>query len=249
MKPRFSGKHALVTGAASGIGRAITLALAAEGALVRAVDCNEAALAALTCQAAENLFPSLCDLADRVAWRRLLLEAPAPDILVNSAAISLPTEPALRNDPAWDDTFAVNFDAIVESCRRAAETMPDGGRIINLSSIQGRLYERGSLAYGVAKAAVEQLTRGMAVELAPRGILVNAVAPGFVDTAMSRANGVNELETDWFRDHYLASGRIPLQRPAQPEEIARIVLFLASPENSYISGQIITADGGLSLTL
>jgi len=249
MNPRFSGKEALVTGAASGIGRAVALALAAEGARVRAVDRNKAGLEALVHLAPENVTPIVCDLADGFAWRRLLDSLPPPEILVNSAAVSLPTSPSTPDDPAWEQTFAVNFRAIVESCKDAAERMPEGGRIINLSSVQGRLYERGNLAYGVAKAAVEQLTRGMAVELAPRKILVNAVAPGFVDTAMSRAGGVNELETDWFRERYVEQGRIPLRRPAQPEEIAHVVLFLASPENTYLTGQIITVDGGLSLTL
>lgn len=247
MTPRFLEKQALVTGAASGIGRAVALALAAEGARVHAVDRDETGLASLVCT--ENLTISPCDLADRSAWRRTLRALPPPEILVNSAAVSLPSSPCMRDDPAWEQTFAVNFDALVEACKDAVERMPENGRIINLSSIQGRLYERGNLAYGVAKAAVEQLTRGMAVELAPRKILVNAVAPGFVNTAMSRASGINELETEWFQERYIAQGRIPLRRPAQPEEIACVVLFLASPENTYLTGQIITVDGGLSLTL
>ncbi len=96
---------------------------------------------------------------------------------------------------------------------------------------------------------MEQLTRCSAVELAPYGILVNAVAPGFVDTPMSRASGVNELETDWFRNNYIASGRIPLGRPARPEEMVGAVFFLAGPENTYITGQVVTVDGGLTLTL
>jgi len=95
---------------------------------------------------------------------------------------------------------------------------------------------------------MDQLTRTLAVELAPHNILVNGVAPGFVDTAMSVVNGVNELETDTFRDLYVKRRRIPLARASQPDEIARVILFLAGPENTYITGQTVVVDGGLSIT-
>jgi len=246
---RFSHKHALVTGAASGIGRAMVLALAGEGAFVHMVDCNEEGLQSLEQQFPKNLTACPCDLSDLNQWKATLRSISSLDVLIHSAAISLPTSLSLRDDPHWNRIWAINFEAVLESCRHAVEVMSDGGKIVHISSIQTRLYERGGLAYAVAKAGLEQLTRGLAVELAPRRILVNAVAPGYVDTAMSRASGVNELETDWFQERFIQQARIPLQRAAQPEEIARIVLFLASSENTYVTGQILCADGGLTLTL
>ena len=103
-------------------------------------------------------------------------------------------------------------------------------------------------AYAMAKAAINQYSRALALELAPRGILVNAIAPGFIDTPMSVVNGVNELESDWFRQNYVAGHHLPLKRAGQPEEIAGVALFLAGPDASYITGQVITVDGGLTIT-
>jgi NAD(P)-dependent dehydrogenase (short-subunit alcohol dehydrogenase family) len=100
----------------------------------------------------------------------------------------------------------------------------------------------------MAKAAINQYCRVLAVELAPRGILVNAIAPGFIDTPMSVIGGVNELESDWFKRNYVLGHHLPLRRAAQPEEIAGVALFLAGPDASYITGQVIIVDGGLTIT-
>jgi 3-oxoacyl-[acyl-carrier protein] reductase len=108
---------------------------------------------------------------------------------------------------------------------------------------------KGSSAYGVAKAAITQFTRSLAAELAPRNILANTIAPGFVNTPMSvKADGQNEVDTEWFKDNYIKYDHLPLKRAARPEEIAGIAWFLAGPDSSYMTGSVLTADGGLTIT-
>jgi 3-oxoacyl-[acyl-carrier protein] reductase len=126
--------------------------------------------------------------------------------------------------------------------------MVGAGRIIHITSIHGERAEQGSSAYAMAKAAINQYCRSLALELAARKILVNALAPGFVVTPMSVVNGVDELETAWFRDNYIEGHHLPLRRAVKPEEIAGVAYFLAGPDASYITGQIITVDGGLTIT-
>jgi 3-oxoacyl-[acyl-carrier protein] reductase len=100
----------------------------------------------------------------------------------------------------------------------------------------------------MAKAAINQFCRALAVEVADKNILVNAIAPGFVNTAMSVVDGVNELHTEWFQENYIRSHHLPLKRAAEPAEIAGVALFLAGKDASYITGQVITVDGGLTIT-
>jgi 3-oxoacyl-[acyl-carrier protein] reductase len=127
--------------------------------------------------------------------------------------------------------------------------MKDDGRIIHITSIHHERVAQGSSAYGMAKAAVTQLTRSLAIELAPRNILANAIAPGFVDTPMSiKADGKNELESEWFKNNYIKYDHLPLQRAAKPEDIAGAAWFLAGPDASYITGSVLTVDGGLTIT-
>lgn len=248
---RFAGQHALVTGGGSGIGRAIALALAEQGATVQIIGHEPGPLAEVAALQPEKIHAAVCDLRDAARWREIIRTAPRIDVLINNAAVSVPTNLFDAGDTSLAEVMAVNFGAAWEGSRAAAQRMAaqGGGRIVNITSVHSRMAERGSTAYGVAKAALEQLTRCLAVEWADHGILVNAVAPGFVDTPMSRATGVNELETDAFRQNYVASGRIPLRRAAQAEEMVPPVLFLAGKENTYVTGQVLVADGGLSLTL
>jgi 3-oxoacyl-[acyl-carrier protein] reductase len=128
------------------------------------------------------------------------------------------------------------------------EAHRDRGRIIHVTSIHGERAERMQSSYGMVKAALNQYCRALAIELAPRGILVNAIAPGFVDTPMSIVDGVSELETEWFRVNYAEGHHLPLRRAGHPEEIAGAAYFLAGPDASYITGQVLTVDGGLTIT-
>ena len=138
----------------------------------------------------------------------------------------------------------------VKLCRALVPLIADGGRIVHVTSIQHECAERGSSSYGMAKAALTQYTRSLALELAHRKIVVNAVAPGFVNTPMSiKADGTNEIETEWFRDNYVRYDHLPLKRAAQPEEIAGVILFLAGPDASYMTGSVVTVDGGLTITI
>jgi NAD(P)-dependent dehydrogenase (short-subunit alcohol dehydrogenase family) len=122
-----------------------------------------------------------------------------------------------------------------------------GGRIVNITSIHAQNSERRALAYDAAKGGLEAATRTLAIGLGERGVLVNSVAPGFVRTRMSVVNGQNELESDWFREGYVGSGRLPVGRPAEPSEIAPVVSFLLSPDNTYVSGSRVVVDGALTV--
>jgi 3-oxoacyl-[acyl-carrier protein] reductase len=122
------------------------------------------------------------------------------------------------------------------------------GRIVNITSVHATNGEAASLAYDSAKAGLEAATRSLAIELGPRGVLVNSVAPGFVRTRMSVVNGVDELDSAWFRDIYLGHGKLPLRRPAGPEEVASAVSYLVSADNTYCTGQRMVVDGGLTVT-
>jgi NAD(P)-dependent dehydrogenase (short-subunit alcohol dehydrogenase family) len=122
------------------------------------------------------------------------------------------------------------------------------GRIVNVTSVHATNGETASLGYDTAKAGLEAATRSLAIELGPRGVLVNSVAPGFVRTRMSVVGGGDELESEWFRQIYLDHGRLPLRRAAEPAEIAAAVSHLVSPDNTYLTGQRIVVDGGLLVT-
>jgi 3-oxoacyl-[acyl-carrier protein] reductase len=122
------------------------------------------------------------------------------------------------------------------------------GRIVNVTSIHARVGEERSLAYDVAKAGLEAATRTLAIELGPSGVLVNAVAPGFTRTRMAVVDGQDELESQWFRDVYVGYRKLPLRRPAEPSEIAAAIAHLVSPDNTYVTGQSLVVDGGVTVT-
>ena len=244
----LQGRTALVTGAANGIGRAIAERLALEGAQVAAVDVEAVPDLGRAVQSLR------WDLSDTDALEALLVEAEAAvgplDVLVNNAGVF---EPALAVDltlEAYRRVLAVNLDAPVFLATRAARGMIERGygRIVNITSVHGRFGEELALSYDVAKGGLEQATRTLAVELSRHGVLVNAVAPGFVSTRMAVVDGVNELESEWFKDVYIKHGKLPIRRYALPEEIAEHVAWLASERNSYVTGQVLTVDGGLTVT-
>jgi NAD(P)-dependent dehydrogenase (short-subunit alcohol dehydrogenase family) len=150
----------------------------------------------------------------------------------------------------WRKLLAVNLDAVFFLSQAVGQQMvyQGGGRIVNVASIMAYLTAPDTVHYNAAKAGVVQITRTLAVELAPSNVLVNALAPGFIRTPMSIVRGVDETETEFFLTFYVQHRRIPLARPGHPSEVASAALFLASDDCQYITGHVLVVDGGLSVT-
>lgn len=247
-------KKVVVTGASSGIGEAVARRFAAEGWDVCLNARREALLNDIVAElpagdhvvcAGDYSDPGVVEKMGetiRKLWGRL-------DALVNCAGVFLAAPVIDSSIEAWRKPFDLMVNGAIHVTRMAVPLMDRGGRIVHVTSIHGDRVERDGSAYAMAKAALNQYARALALELADRGILVNAIAPGFIDTPMSvSSDGVNELETKWFRDHYIEGNHLPLRRAGQPEEIAGVAFFLAGPDASYITGQVITVDGGLTIT-
>lgn len=247
-------KRVLITGAASGIGKATAVRFADEGYDVCLNDVQaeklESVLAALTPGNHLLLHGSYSDETTLLHGEKIIRERwGSLDAVVNCAGKFEKTDPMGMEIGQWRR----NFDGMFAGCFRitqlGAKLMKEnGGRIIHISSIHGSRAEWHASSYSVAKAAIDQYCRAMALELADKHILVNAIAPGFVNTPMSIVDGQNELEGQWFRDNYIANQHLPLRRAAAPEEIAGVAFFLAGKDASYITGQVIIVDGGLTIT-
>ena len=241
---------ALVTGGSRGIGRAIVKSLASEGATVAFVyRGNQQAADELTKEitdAGGKAKAFQADVADRDAsdacCKAVIDEFERVDVLVNNAGVIKDGLFIQMNPENWDLVVNTNLGGVFNFCRAIAYQMvrQRGGRIINVSSVAADHVNRGQTNYSASKGAVNSFTRALAVELAKRNITVNAVAPGFIDTDMSEA--VRNAAGD-----FIEKKLIPMQRLGKPEDIAAAVLFLASPAAAYLTGQVITVDGGLSL--
>ena len=239
--------RALVTGAAHGIGRAIAERLASDGVLVVGLDREPVDLP--SCGRTVDF-----DL-ERVGEIGTLFasieESDGPvDALVNAAGVSEVLDLSSFCRDVYDRTLAVDLHAPVRLAVAAANAMAGRGygRIVNVTSIHARLGERGALAYDIAKAGLDQATRTLAVEYSGSGVLCNAVAPGFIETRMSIVDGEMETRTDRFSRVYLETGRLPQGRPGQPSDVAGLVSWLVSEDNTYTTGQSISVDGGLTAT-
>jgi NAD(P)-dependent dehydrogenase (short-subunit alcohol dehydrogenase family) len=245
----LDGRVALVTGAAGGIGRAISARLARAGARPVLLDADrEGVNAAATVLAAYRAVAAIADLTvetERASALDGLAEAGLlPDVLVNNAGLQHIVQ--FMSTPAADfeRLLAVNVKAMYSLTQELAGRWIAAGRrgvVVNIASVAGAVHFPGLSAYAITKAGVRGLTGAVALELAPHGIRVNAVAPGHVDTAMSTV-----------RNDPAALARrlatIPLARLGQPEDVAEVVAFLASDAASYVTGQTITVDGGFTLT-
>jgi NAD(P)-dependent dehydrogenase (short-subunit alcohol dehydrogenase family) len=242
MKAGLAGRRALVTGAASGIGAAIASEFQAQGATVLGLDLRDGGPVRILQADLANIH-ELDQIVDQV-----LADLGGADVLVNCAGTFEAQAATGLSWTVYDRTLRINLHAPVFLMSRLGRWMADNGygRIVNITSIHGKLSEPLSTAYDVSKAGLEAAIRTFALELARSGVLVNAIAPGFVSTAMSIVGGVNELESDWFQSIYVGHGRLPLGRAAAPGEIATVATFLASEANSYLTGQTATVDGGLS---
>jgi len=243
-----AGRTALVTGSSRGIGRALAQGLAEAGCdvVLHGRDDAAAARAAAELGARSVAF----DVTDPEAVERGAAEVGPLDVLVNNAGIFRPALAIDLDLESYGEVLGVNLHAPVFLASRAARGMTARGygRIVNITSIHGRFGEEHALSYDVAKGGLDQATRTLAIELSRHGVLVNAIAPGFVATRMSIVDGKNELESEWFETVYLEHGKLPMRRYALPSEIAEQVAWLASERNTYVTGQVLTVDGGLTVT-
>ena len=237
---------AIVTGASQGLGKAVAIALAANGATVICVARNAEKLAGTVGQiesAGGSAEAVSCDVTDREAAKEVIEGAKKKhgrlDILVNNAGITRDKLMRGMSDEEWDEVIATNLTSCFVCCRAAAGLMRRAkyGRIINMASISGLIGNPGQANYSASKAGMIGLTRTLSKELISRGVTVNCVAPGFIASEMTAELGEVVLEE--------AKKRIPAKRLGQPEDVAAAVLFLASKDAGYISGQTLVVDGGM----
>lgn len=246
---KLAGKVALVTGGSRGIGKAVVLALAREGAKVAFVYRSNS-------EAAERLVSDLeldqreaialpadvsqKSVADEVV-QKVIDKWGKIDILVNNAGIIRDGLLATMSEDQWHDVINTNLNSVYNFCHAVTRPMMSArsGRIINMSSVASHFGNSGQANYAASKGGVEGFTRCLATELGRRGITVNAVAPGFIETDMTEA--VRNAAEAEIKKH------IPCRRLGKPEDIANAVLFLAGDESAYITGHVLTVDGGLTL--
>jgi len=249
----LAGRVAIVTGASSGIGWATAEKLAREGAHVLAIARREARLRQLADQW-PTVIPYAADVTDHAALAAgvhvLVDRFQRIDILVNNAGFSFYeriTEATLEH---WRQTHAVNLEAMFVLAKLVAPQMirQRYGRIVNVGSIQGIASQGIVGAYAATKGGIHAWTRSLAVDLAEHGILVNAVAPGAIHTEMSVVDGVDVKRTPEFEEWYQKRRRIPLARAGEAREVADAVAFLCGDECTYITGQTLVVDGGLTIT-
>ncbi|HEY9489213.1 MAG TPA: SDR family NAD(P)-dependent oxidoreductase [Chryseosolibacter sp.] len=243
---RFDGKHVMITGAARGIGYEIAKQFGNEGAVLSLLDNHEENLSA-TAEEFKSLgfqvyaYPvdqSLRDLVDETVTK---VEAILPiDILINNAGIAQETAFLNIDEKEWRRIIDINLTGMFfvsqSVCRHMA--IRKRGVVVNMSSKNGLDGEVGYAHYNASKGGVVMLTKTMALELAHVGIRVNAVCPGYIQTPMSESIDTPEFTADFVKRY------IPMNRPGKPKEIASVFLFLASEESSFITGQVIVADGG-----
>ena len=255
---RLIDKKAIVTGGARGIGAGIVKRLHSEGVKIIIADLRkELALNLINelDQDKGNIFFYKTDLSEekeiidlfefvKSKWSKL-------DFFINNAGIE---DGYLLQDQTYEKyrkTIKINMDAAFLCSKYSLPFFEknNGGRIVMITSIQGIRGYKGSLAYNTAKGGLINMTRVLAVELAEKNILVNSVAPGFINTPMAiMKDGVFEGDTDWFNDVYMKYEKLPMKRYGQPDDIAGAVYFFCSEDSKYVTGQTLLVDGGVSST-
>jgi 2-deoxy-D-gluconate 3-dehydrogenase len=242
----LSGKRALVTGGARGIGRAIALALAEAGADVaitsRKGDDAEPVAREIRGKGRRSI-ALLLEVRNRasirVCFERLAREWGTIDILVNNAGTNIPTDLESLDEDGWDTVVDTDLKGVAFVTQAAVPLLKDGGRVVNIASIYGVLGRVERIAYSAAKGGVVTLTKSLALELAPRGITVNAVGPSLIETDLTR----DRMRKDpGFRDVEVA--RTPLGRLGTAEDVSAAVVYFASTEAGFITGQLLLVDGG-----
>jgi NAD(P)-dependent dehydrogenase (short-subunit alcohol dehydrogenase family) len=249
---RLAGKVALVTGGGSGIGRAVSVRLAEEGAEL-VVTSRTAEHVEETCAEVEEttgrrpLSFSL-DLGHRAAVDEVVDKVAKKlggiDVLSNNAGIELPHGPSVvdTTDDEWEELFRVNMTGVFWACRAAIPSMPEGGSIVNMASINSFIAWENDAAYTATKGALLQFTRALALELAPRGIRANCVCPGVIDTPLTDLFLDLADDPEALRAEYAAVSAF--NRLGTAREVANCVLFLASDEASFVTGSAMVVDGG-----
>jgi 3-oxoacyl-[acyl-carrier protein] reductase len=243
----LEGKSAFVTGGARGIGRAVCIALAREGAdIAFNYVSNDRAASELMAEVKRlgrqcDAYKVSVDDADAVRgmFRQAAERLGGLDVLVNNAGIKRDGFMLMMSDAHWDDVIAVNLKGVFNCCREAAKIMMRKkiGSIINMSSLSGVMGQPGQVNYAASKGGILALTKSAAKELAGYGIRVNAIAPGFIETDMLSGVPENILEAN--------RERIALRRWGQADEVAKVAVFLASDWSSYITGDVLNVNGGL----
>ena len=245
----LEGKVALVTGGSRGIGRAIVLAMAEEGADVVFTYLHNAARAEEVVAAVEakrqHCLALQADAADyrttEEVVRRALERFGQIDILVNDAGITRDTLLMRMNEEQWDSVMSDNLKSAFNFCKLVSQHMMHRrtGAIVNISSVVGMFGNAGQCNYAASKAGLIALAKSIAQEVGSRGIRANAIAPGFIETAMTAALP-DEVREEWCK-------KIPLRRGGKVEDIANVATFLASDMSGYVTGQVIQVDGGMNM--
>jgi 3-oxoacyl-[acyl-carrier protein] reductase len=241
----LTGKTALITGASGGIGAAIAKALHGAGATVALSGTRVEPLQALAAELGDRVHVLPCNLSDAEAVNALPKQAAeamgSVDILVNNAGITRDNLFMRMSDEEWADVIEVNLTATMRLCKGVVRGMMKArwGRIVNISSVVGATGNPGQANYAASKGGMVAMSKAIAYEVASRGITVNCVAPGFIETAM----------TDKLNDDQKAAilGQVPAGRMGTPEEIAAAVLYLASPEAAYVTGATLHVNGGMAM--
>ena len=240
MTGRLSGKRAVITGAAQGIGKAIAVAFVAEGAELLLADIDGERLAATAAELGQEGL--VIDVARKTEIARLFARVAERwggiDVLVNNAGVTHAAELDDLTEEDFDRVFAINLKSALWATQAAARLMGAGGAVVNMSSVNAVLAIPNQIPYALSKSAIKQLTNVTALALAPKGIRVNAIGPGSIMTEML-AGIMNDSTAE---DRILS--RTPLGRCGEPAEVAAVAVFLASSDSSYITGQTIYPDGG-----
>ena len=245
----LSGKTALITGAARGIGKAIALKFAQEGANIAFTDlvidengkATEAEIAALGVKAKGYASNAANFAQSEEVVKRVKEDFGAVDILVNNAGITKDGLMLRMTEAQWDAVIGVNLKSAFNFIHACVPVMmrQRGGSIINMASVVGVHGNAGQANYAASKAGMIALAKSVAQEMGPKGIRANAIAPGFIDTAMTQELS-EEVRNEWMK-------QIPLRRGGTVEDVANCALYLASDLSSYVSGQVIQVDGGMNM--